>query len=122
MRKFTYVSLAALAVALLPCTPAMAQDDDADIEEDGQIIVTGVRGRDRTIADSPVPIDVFSADDISSVSFTDTNDVLKTLVPSYTLSRQPISDGSSFIRPASLRGLAVRARRGRTSPPFPPSA
>ncbi|MEM7767970.1 MAG: TonB-dependent receptor plug domain-containing protein, partial [Pseudomonadota bacterium] len=88
---------------------AIAQGD-ADGAEDAEsvqetVIVTGARGAPRSVTDSPVPIDVFSEDDISAVSFTDTNDVLRTLVPSYSLSRQPISDGASFIRPATLRGL-----------------
>ncbi|NQY12903.1 MAG: TonB-dependent receptor [Henriciella sp.] len=69
------------------------------------MIVTGALGAPRSVTDSPVPIDVFGADDIEAVSFTDTNDILRTLVPSYSLSRQPISDGASFIRPATLRGL-----------------
>jgi len=74
-------------------------------QEDDEVVVTGVRGLPRSVQDSPVPIDVFSEGDLEGVSYTDVNDVLLTLVPSYTLSRQPISDGSSFIRPASLRGL-----------------
>lgn len=84
----------------------MAQE--SQLEPDGlteQIVITGSRGAPRSVADSPVPVDVFSEEDLVSVSFTDTNDVLKTLVPSYSLSRQPISDGASFIRPASLRGM-----------------
>lgn len=97
----------AIALALLaPATYApmvFAQDDsDAQLE---QIIVTGSRGRPRTVADSPVPIDVFSEADLRAISYTDTNDILKTLVPSFNLGRQPISDGGSFIRPAELRGL-----------------
>ncbi|MCY3566219.1 MAG: TonB-dependent receptor [Gammaproteobacteria bacterium] len=81
---------------------ALAQEDAADLEE---IIVTGARGRPRTVTDSPVPVDVFSAAEIEAISYTDTNDIIKTLVPSFNISRQPISDGASFIRPASLRGL-----------------
>jgi iron complex outermembrane receptor protein len=95
----------AIALALLvpaAYTPMAFAQDDAQLEE---IIVTGARGRPRTVSDSPVPIDVFSEDDLRAVSFTDTNDILKTLVPSFNLGRQPISDGSSFIRPAELRGL-----------------
>lgn len=80
-----------------------AQQDTEEVLE--EVIVTGARGRPRTVSDSPVPIDVFDAETIESVSFTDTNDVLKTLVPSYNVSRNPISDGSTFIRPASLRGM-----------------
>ncbi|WP_346837939.1 TonB-dependent receptor [Microbulbifer sp. SAOS-129_SWC] len=73
-----------------------------DLEE---VSVTGVRGKPRSVSDSPVPVDVFGAESLESVSYTDTNDVLKTLVPSYNVSRQPISDGGTFIRPAQLRGM-----------------
>jgi len=69
------------------------------------VTVTGARGKPRSIADSPVPIDVLAEDELLDVPFTDTNDIIKTLVPSYSLSRQPISDGGTFVRPATLRGL-----------------
>ena len=32
-------------------------------------------------------------------------DVINTIVPSFNVTRQPISDGSTFIRPVSMRGL-----------------
>lgn len=101
------MSCAVLSAGLLMAPLAHAQDADADDDVAVQqtIIVTGARGAPRSVTDSPVPIDVFGADDIESVSFTDTNDILRTLVPSYSLSRQPISDGASFIRPATLRGM-----------------
>ncbi len=94
-----------LAVAILAATgthqAAFAQDG-AEVEE---IIVTGARGRPRTVTDSPVPVDVFSAADIEAISHTDTNNILQTLVPSFNVARQPISDGATMIRPAQLRGL-----------------
>ena len=80
---------------------AMAQDSADRVE---QVIVTGTRGRPRTVADSPVPIDVFSADDIGQISLTDTNDILQTLVPSFNVSKTNFS-GGAYIRPATLRGL-----------------
>ena len=73
-------------------------------------VVTGVRGKPRTVQDSPVPIDVFGEQEINDVAFTDMNDVLRTLVPSYGVRRQPISDGATFIRPATMRGFQ-RTRR-----------
>lgn len=84
-------------------TQAIAQQDEVSRLE--EIVVTGARGRPRTVSDSPVPIDVFTAEDLEAVSYTDTNDIIKTLVPSFNLGRQPISDGATFIRPATLRGL-----------------
>ena len=75
---------------------------DEVIEEQ---VVTGVRGKPRTVQDSPVPIDVFNEQAINDVAFTDMNDILRTLVPSYGVRRQPISDGATFIRPATMRGL-----------------
>ena len=78
----------------------MAQQSADEVE---QIVVTGTRGRERTVADSPVPIDVFSAEDIRQISYTDTNDILQTLVPSFNVSKTNFS-GGAYIRPARLRG------------------
>ncbi|MEH6810755.1 MAG: TonB-dependent receptor [Hyphomonas oceanitis] len=82
----------------------LAVADSVSVQQ--TITVTGSRGKPRTVADSAVPIDVLDEATIKDVSFTDTNDVLKTLVPSYTIGREPISDGSTFVRPAALRGLS----------------
>jgi len=112
---YTGMMRAALAGAVLmggsaawaqsaPDTTAPA-DDQAAAKTD-IIVITGTRTEGRSVADSPVPVDVLTAEAIEDISFTDTNDVLKTLVPSYTIARQPISDGATFIRPAALRGLA----------------
>ena len=105
MRKLTSfllpISVLALAVPGF-ATQALAQGADEAVEE---IIVSGFRGEARSSVDSAVPIDIFDAEQILSVSHSDTVDILQTLVPSYNVSRQPISDGASFIRPATLRGL-----------------
>lgn len=95
-------ALATQALGLASMNSVMAEESVENIEK---IAVVGARGAPRSVTSSPVPVDVLSADDISAVAFTDMNDVMKTLVPSYSLSRQPISDGGTFIRPAQLRGL-----------------
>jgi iron complex outermembrane receptor protein len=114
------ITAAALAGAALTAIPATAQEaviQTAGPQESGPapdpqrtettdiVIVTGTRTEGRSVADSPVPVDVLSAGDIESVAFTDTNDILKSLVPSFAINRQPISDGGTFTRPAELRGL-----------------
>ena len=97
------------ALSTVTLSTAMAQETpdgaDADAASYEKIAITGSRGAPRSLSDSPVPVDVLSEDDLLGVPFTDTNDILKTLVPSYSLQRQPISDGASFIRPATLRGM-----------------
>ena len=74
--KISRVLSPAIALALLApagfVPMAMAQQSADEVE---QIVVTGSRGRERTVSDSPVPIDVFSAEDISQISLTDTNDI-----------------------------------------------
>ena len=85
-----------------------AQEVSADTTETKnleRIAVTGARGAPRSVTSSPVPVDVLTAEDVEAVAFTDMNNVLMTLVPSYSVGRQPISDGGTFIRPATLRGM-----------------
>jgi iron complex outermembrane receptor protein len=95
-------TLGCSAAAYAASTPA---DPAAEISSEIDTVVVTARGKPRTVLDSAVPVDSFSEADLKSAAFTDTNDILKSLVPSYTLAREPISDGATFIRPASLRGL-----------------
>lgn len=103
-KKPTSLITAAVIAAGSFSGTALAQDDPAasSLEE---IIITGARGRPRTVSDSPVPVDVFDASAIEAVSYTDTANILQTLVPSYNVDRAPISDGGTFVRSPTLRGL-----------------
>jgi iron complex outermembrane receptor protein len=109
LSKAIKTGLMTWAMSTVAFSSAIAQEtptpDAAAPESYEKVVITGSRGAPRSLADSPVPVDVLSADDLAGVPFTDTNDILKTLVPSYAVQRQPISDGASFIRPASLRGM-----------------
>ncbi|MAI90578.1 TonB-dependent siderophore receptor [Ponticaulis sp.] len=103
INKFLMTSVIALTVGAAAYQPAFAQEEEEAVQEN--VIVTGVRGQPRTVTDSPVPVDVLSGEELDNVPYTDANDIIRTLVPSYSLTRQPISDGGTFIRPASLRGM-----------------
>ena len=92
----------AFGVALPAMSPVLAQDEEQMVEE---LIVVGSRRRDRSAADSPVPVDVISGDDFRNHGDTDMDSLLASLVPSYNVDQQPISDAGTVIRPASLRGL-----------------
>lgn len=96
------LSASALALGLTGFSTVVQAQGSDEIEE---IVVSGLRGKPRSAVDSAVPVDTFNAEQIEAVGATDTVDVLQTLVPSYNVGREPISDGSTFIRPAELRGL-----------------
>ena len=100
----------AVLLAFLTAGPvASAQEEAAPVEQaSGQIeevVVVGSRRRDRSAADSPVPVDVIGGDDFLAHGNTDMDDLLAALVPSYNVAQEPISDAATFIRPATLRSL-----------------
>ena len=83
-------------------TEAQAQGDTSD---QTTIVVTGTRRVDRTVANSPVPVDVLSAESLSNSGFTEINRQLTQEVPSFNFPQPSITDGTDVIRPATLRGL-----------------
>jgi iron complex outermembrane receptor protein len=123
VRATLLASLSPLAMA----TPALAQQPAQDAQTAAQaqadpsvatptptqdpapdetIIVTGTRRVDRTVADSPVPVDVIGAEAILHSGQTETNRILNQLVPSFNFPQPSIADGSDALRPATLRGLS----------------
>ena len=52
-----------------------------------------------------MPVDVFSREQVESINSSDLVEVLSAIVPSFSVRREPFSDGASFIRPTHLRGL-----------------
>ena len=98
-----------LSVLGLNAAPALAQIEAAptaaDLEEE-TIIVTGTRRQDRTLADSPVPIDVIGNEALTDTGYTETNRILNQLVPSFNFPQPSLTDGTDSLRPATLRGLA----------------
>ncbi len=77
-----------------------------DPDQQSMIVVTGTRRTDRTVADSPVPVDVISAESLSTTGFTEVNRALTQEVPSFNFPQPSIADGTDVIRPATLRGLS----------------
>ena len=71
-----------------------------------EVVVTGTRVAERTIAESLSPIDVVSTDTLSSAGTPEVNQQLSRLLPSFNFPRPSITDGTDHIRPAQLRGLS----------------
>lgn len=110
IRKSLLACSAMMALTAVAPSVAYAQDGTPAADEaaptDEVIIVTGTRRTDRTVADSPVPIDVIGGDQLANTGLTETNKILNQLVPSFNFPQPSITDGTDVIRPASLRGLA----------------
>ena len=94
---------AVIAFAIAPAAPAVAQSaDDDEIEE---ITVTGIRGRPRTVTESPVAVDVFSAEQLEVQPQVGLFESLRFLVPSLQMPQRPGGGTATFIASAGLRGL-----------------
>ena len=96
--------LTATALSTLALAPAQAQDASDTAEE---IVVTGVRGQGRTVLDSPVPVDVLSAEAVTQSGTTgEVAQALQNITPSFNFPRQSNSGAGDTIRAAQLRGLS----------------
>ena len=82
-----------------------ASEADAPVRLES-LVVVGSRSQPRSVLDSAVPIDIVSNESFEKQGGADLPDLLRTLVPSYNINTQPISDASTVVRPANLRGLA----------------
>ena len=108
MNSLNKIQLLAVAVSTIVSSMgqvALAQDaSELNIEE---VVTVGSRSNEpRSVTDSPVPVDVFSEAELAAFgNQADLTDTLKALVPSYTAT-PATGDGSAFIRPTSLRGMA----------------
>ena len=60
----------------------------------------------RNVNEQAVPVEVITELEIRASGFTETNELLQSLVPSYNAPRGYITDGSDHMRPATLRGMA----------------
>jgi iron complex outermembrane receptor protein len=97
--------------ASLSVTAGGSHTQDITLTQDAlfteEIVVVGTRRTDRTVIESPVPIDVIPAQELQqSGGMTEINQILEMLVPSFNFPRPTITDGTDHIRPATLRGLS----------------
>lgn len=96
------------AVSVIIAAPATAQDADPAAESLAPVVVTATRGRATSNLETPVPVDVVDASEISSAGAFggELAQTLQVLVPSFNLSRQSNSGAADLVRPAQLRGMS----------------
>ena len=98
--------LPATAICLftvLPVSEAVAQADDEVVEE---IVTVGSRRRGRSATDMPAPVDTIDSEQLANQGSSNISELLRTAVPSFNVSEQPISGTATSVRPANLRGLS----------------
>ena len=86
-------------------TTEEASEGDAPVQLES-LVVVGTRAKPRSVLESAVPIDIVSKEDFVKQGGADLTNLLRTVVPSYNINTQPISDAGTVVRPANLRGLA----------------
>jgi iron complex outermembrane receptor protein len=107
-RHRALAALAATVIAALAAAPAQAQtapkaDEVIKLEA---FVSTGSRFNNRTVVDSPVPIDVLSQADLQENGYTELAQTLSVAIPSLDFPRPSNTDGTDTIRPAAIRGLS----------------
>ncbi len=100
--RFQYGAVALTLLAIN--VPAQAEDPDKTL---GTVVVTGNRGNQaRTIADSPSPIDVISAEQLQASGKVGLKELLARLLPSFNLPAINGGGTSWSVRGVTMRGLS----------------
>ncbi|MBU6374136.1 MAG: TonB-dependent receptor [Alphaproteobacteria bacterium] len=95
----TLAGQSAFAQTAAPAAPAASSSTEDDI------VVLGTRRTDRSVTNSASPVDVISAAELQGQATSNLIDTVRNTVPSFFVGQNTISDASTFVRSASLRGL-----------------
>ena len=101
-RLLAGASLGAVLAAV--AAPAFAQSSASEVD---QIIVTGTRGVQRTVIDSPTPIDVITTQDLQKSARTDLMAQLNDSIPSFNMPARGANGTGFVVQTGGLRGVNV---------------
>ncbi|MEY4541362.1 MAG: hypothetical protein RLZZ306_3119 [Bacteroidota bacterium] len=88
--------------------PDISLEEATGLTEDEIVISVGTRSQTvRSKIESSLPIDVFTAQQLTAFGQTDLNQILHYLAPSFNANRQSGSDMADHIDPSSIRGLGA---------------
>ena len=104
--KWNPLLIAITAALAAPAALAQTAPAARDATTLDQVIVTGTRVADRTVAESTSPIDIITPEALQATGTTELATALSRALPSLNFPRPAVTDGTSAIRPAQLRGMA----------------
>lgn len=99
-----YVLAQATAVAQTAAVQPAADATPDDIQK-VVIVSTGSRGAQRTMVDTPVPIDIIGARDLSKTGQATLDKSLQFRVPSFNTVQTPVNDATSLLDPYEIRNM-----------------
>lgn len=71
------------------------------------VVVIGTRSSSRTVTDSPLPIDVFSFQELAISGQPTFDKILQYHVPSFNTSQTPVNDATALLDPWEIRNMGV---------------
>ncbi len=79
----------------------------AEILKGQEVVVVGGRSSTRTVTDSPLPIDILSAQEISYSGQSSFDKILQYRVPSFNTVQTPVNDATALLDPWEIRNMGV---------------
>jgi iron complex outermembrane receptor protein len=103
--RFSYTGYDPIEVAI-PASGGMAVVMNTSSSTLGEVVIsTGSRSNQRTITDSPLPIDILSARDIQSTGQMTFDKALQYRVPSFNTVNTPVNDATALLDPYEIRNM-----------------
>lgn len=109
--KDIFVKSAIQVAVLLLSTGGIASAQDVVVKktaDDVQVVEitsTGLRGGNRTVIDTPVPIDVIPASELTKTGQVSLDKALQFRVPSFATVQTPVNDATSLLDPYEIRNM-----------------
>lgn len=91
--------------AAAPIQAQQAADATTDEIQKVVIVSTGSRGAQRTMVDTPVPIDVLSSRELSKTGQATLDKSMQFRVPSFNTVQTPVNDATSLLDPYEIRNM-----------------
>ncbi|WP_342115372.1 TonB-dependent receptor plug domain-containing protein [Pseudoduganella sp. OTU4001] len=88
-----------------PVAAAQAADATTDEIQKVVIVSTGSRGQQRTMVDTPVPIDVLSSRELTKTGQVSLDKSMQFRVPSFNTVQTPVNDATSLLDPYEIRNM-----------------
>ncbi|MES2796022.1 MAG: TonB-dependent receptor [Bacteroidota bacterium] len=93
------------AVTVLGETTANAMLETSATSLDEVVISVGSRGSQRTVVDSPLPIDIISSAELRTTGQTSFDKSLQYKVPSFNTVNTPVNDATTLLDPYEIRNM-----------------